>query len=200
MAVGGLAELDGRQPQDASSYFTAVRSARLGAAWQHLADRLITDADSDCLHPGGRWQRAPADPRIDAALLLPSIRGAIPTEDPRTIATLDPVRSELTQQGFVYRFRPDERPRGEVEGALRLCGFLMALASHQQGDDLTAVRWFECSRTACGPPGLFAEEYDVDQRQLRGNLPQAFVHALMCETAHRLAGRGVATDGHERSP
>jgi GH15 family glucan-1,4-alpha-glucosidase len=38
---------------------------------------------------------------------------------------------------------------------------------------------------------LSAEEFDVEQRQLRGNLPQAFVHALVFETAHRLAGRGL---------
>ena len=49
------------------------------------------------------------------------------------------------------------------------------------------MRWFERSRTACGPPGLLAEEFDVQQRQLRGNLPQAFVHAVLLETATRLA-------------
>jgi GH15 family glucan-1,4-alpha-glucosidase len=62
----------------------------------------------------------------------------------------------------------------------------MALADHQQGDALAARVWFERSRAACGPPGLFAEEYDVQQRQLRGNLPQAFVHALLIEAAARL--------------
>ena len=45
------------------------------------------------------------------------------------------------------------------------------------------MRWFERNRAACGPPGLFGEEYDVAQRQLRGNLPQAFVHALLIETS-----------------
>jgi GH15 family glucan-1,4-alpha-glucosidase len=34
---------------------------------------------------------------------------------------------------------------------------------------------------------LFAEEYDVAERQLRGNLPQAFVHALLLECSARLA-------------
>jgi GH15 family glucan-1,4-alpha-glucosidase len=43
------------------------------------------------------------------------------------------------------------------------------------------------SRSACGPPGLYAEEYDVHQHQLRGNLPQAFVHALVMQTAAILA-------------
>ncbi|MGI8903363.1 MAG: glycoside hydrolase family 15 protein, partial [Solirubrobacteraceae bacterium] len=46
-----------------------------------------------------------------------------------------------------------------------------------------AARWFERNRAACGPPGLCAEEFDVTQRQLRGNLPQAFVHALLLECA-----------------
>jgi GH15 family glucan-1,4-alpha-glucosidase len=59
----------------------------------------------------------------------------------------------------------------------------MSMATHQQGDRVEAVRWFERNRAALGPPGLFTEEYDVVQRQLRGNLPQAFVHALLIESA-----------------
>lgn len=166
---------------------SAVAPARDGHDWQRLADLLVADTDSDCLHPSGRWQRAPDDPRVDAALLLPSIRGAIPPRDPRTVATVAAVRDELGEDGFVYRFRPDERPLGKAEGAFLLCGFAMALADHQQGNNLAAIRWFERNRTACGPPGLFTEEYDVLQREQRGNLPQAFVHALMFETAHRLS-------------
>jgi GH15 family glucan-1,4-alpha-glucosidase len=63
----------------------------------------------------------------------------------------------------------------------------MALAAAQQGEAVAAARWFERNRAACGPPGLFSEEYDIRQRQLRGNLPQAFVHALMLEASVRLA-------------
>ncbi len=61
-------------------------------------------------------------------------------------------------------------------------------------------RWPRTSRATCSArsagssataarsarPGLFTEEFDVVQRQLRGNLPQAFVHALLIETAHTL--------------
>ncbi len=57
----------------------------------------------------------------------------------------------------------------------------MALAYAQQGDRVSAARWFERNRAASGPPGLYSEEFDVSQRQLRGNLPQAFVHALLLE-------------------
>ncbi|MGH3721264.1 MAG: glycoside hydrolase family 15 protein [Pseudonocardiaceae bacterium] len=166
---------------------TAGVSSADAAAWSTLADTILADTDTDCLHPSGRWQRAPDDPCVDAALLLPAIRGALPAADPRSVATLRAVRAELAQEGYIYRFRQDARPVGDAEGAFALCGFVMALADHQQGDALAARTWFERSRAACGPPGLFSEEYDVTQRQLRGNLPQAFVHALMIEAAVRLA-------------
>nr|WP_261959785.1 glycoside hydrolase family 15 protein [Dactylosporangium matsuzakiense] len=154
--------------------------------WRDLAERILADTAATSVHPTGRWQRAPDDPRVDAALLLPGIRGAVPPDDPRTAATLAAVRADLADDGYVYRFRADDRPLGDAEGAFLLCGYAMALAEHQAGNAVAAARWFERNRAACGPPGLFAEEYDVRQRQLRGNLPQAFVHAMMLETAATL--------------
>jgi alpha,alpha-trehalase len=161
--------------------------ASQGAGWSGLADALLTDVSGNCLHPSGRWQRAPDDERTDAALLLPPIRGALAAGDPRTLATLEATLTELGREGYMYRFWQDDRPLGEAEGAFLLCGFVAALALHQQGREVEAHRWFERNRAACGPPGLLAEEYDVTQRQMRGNLPQAFVHALLLETAQRLA-------------
>ncbi len=153
------------------------------ARWVSLADAIVADTAEHALHPGGHWQRSPTDSRIDAALLLPAIRGGLPAEDPRSIATLETVARELTDDGFCYRYRPDERPLGESEGAFVMCGFLMALAYAQQGDQVRAARWFERNRAACGTAGLLSEEFDVAQRQMRGNLPQAFVHALLLECA-----------------
>ena len=43
---------------------------------------------------------------------------------------------------------------------------------------------------SCGPAALYTEEYDVHQRQLRGNLPQAFVHAGLLECAVALSRTG----------
>jgi alpha,alpha-trehalase len=127
--------------------------------------------------------------RLDASLLLAAQRGAVPPDDPRSLATLRGVLAELAEDGYCYRFRPDERPLGTAEGAFLLCGFWLALAHAQLGEAVAAARWFERNRAACGPPGLLAEEFDVRQRQLRGNLPQAFVHALLLETAAVLDGR-----------
>jgi GH15 family glucan-1,4-alpha-glucosidase len=153
------------------------------ASWTALADSVLADVAADCTHPSGRWQRCPTDDRVDAALLLPAIRGAVAPDDPRHLATLAAVRDELTVDGFVYRYRHDDRPLSEAEGAFLLCGVLTALAYAQQGDAVSALRAFERNRTACGPPALLSEEYDIVQHQLRGNLPQAFVHAALLESA-----------------
>ncbi len=159
----------------------AAPGRELTARWLSLADSLVAEAARSSVHPSGRWQRASEDPRLDAALVLPALRGALPADDPRSLATLRAVLDELTEDGYCYRFRPDARPLGEAEGAFLLCGFWLALALAQQGDREGAVRWFERNRAAVGPPGLLAEEFDVRQRQLRGNLPQAFAHALLFE-------------------
>jgi alpha,alpha-trehalase len=164
----------------------SARRPDRAAEWLGLADRIVADTSHDCVHPDGRWQRAPGDPNVDAALLLPALRGAVPVDDARSVATWRAVVDELSSDGYVYRFRQEPGPLHEAEGAFLLCGFHLALAAHQQGDAYRAVRWFERNRGALGPPGLFTEEFDVVQRQLRGNLPQAFVHALLIETAHTL--------------
>ncbi len=164
----------------------AGHGSRQASEWSALADRILASL-GDCVHGTGRWQRSPDDARVDASLILPMIRGAVPTDDPRSRATLRAVTSELADDGYLYRFRHDGRPLHEAEGAFLLCGFWMAQAVHLCGDQETAARWFERNRAACGPAGLYTEEYDVHQRQLRGNLPQAFVHAAMLECAADLS-------------
>jgi hypothetical protein len=198
----GIWELDGRRwTQSRLSCVAGLRliagaaaegpigghGRREGARWTSLADAILADLGGDSVHPAGRWQRAPDDERVDASLLLPVIRGALPFDDPRMLATAAAVREELGADGFVYRFRHDARPLDKAEGAFLLCGFWMALAEHACGNPVAAAHWFERNRAACGPAALYTEEYDVHQRQLRGNLPQAFVHAAMLECAVKLS-------------
>ena len=64
-----------------------------------------------------------------------------------------------------------------------------------EGRVVEANRWSERVRGCGGPAALLSEEWDVQERQMRGNLPQAFVHALFAETARVLAGDGVLPAG-----
>lgn len=159
----------------------------LGPRWLALADQLVAETGRRSLHRDGWWQRSPDDPQPDASLLLAGVRGAVAREDPRTPRTLEEIERRLVSRGHCWRFRPDARPLGDAEGAFNLCGFWMVLALLEQGRTQDAVRWFERATATTGTSGLFAEEYDVTQQQLRGNLPQAFVHAGFMECAARIA-------------
>ena len=156
------------------------------ARWTALADTIAAKTARTCVHSSGRWQRTPDDERVDTALLLPAVRGATTDDDPRTMATLAAVEEHLCHDGYAYRYRHDDRPLQDTEGAFSLCGFVLALTYLRQGRYDLASTWFERNRASCGPPGLLTEEFDVGERQLRGNIPQAFVHAMLLESAARL--------------
>jgi GH15 family glucan-1,4-alpha-glucosidase len=175
-AAGGLRTVASLRPNASES-----------AEWISLADKIVADTTANALNPAGHWQRAADDPSLDGSLLLAGLRCAVPPDDPRTVSTLRAYLEQLASEGYAYRFRHDERPLADAEGSFLLCGYLVALALHQQGEKLAARGWYERTRAACGPPELFSEEFDVGQHQLRGNLPQAFVHALMLECSIRLA-------------
>lgn len=175
MAIAGLRDIARSAP--------SVTAAK----WSGLADAILSEVAATCVHPTGRWQRAVDDEKVDASLLIPTIRGGLAKDDPRGLATLAAIENDLVRDGYVYRFRHDERPLEEAEGAFTFCGLLMSLALHQQGDVVEARAWFERNRAVAGPPGLLSEEFDIRQGQLRGNLPQSFVHALVLECAARLS-------------
>jgi GH15 family glucan-1,4-alpha-glucosidase len=54
---------------------------RQAARWSALADQILASLGSS-LHATGRWQRSPTDPRVDAALLLPVVRGTLTDDEP----------------------------------------------------------------------------------------------------------------------
>ncbi|WP_225813590.1 glycoside hydrolase family 15 protein [Streptomyces spinosus] len=189
----GLWELDNRWwTQSRLSVVCGLRqvsvalSGRTAQRSSELADGVFAETRRRCLRTDGRWRRAADDDGPEAALLTPLSRGCPPADDPSNTLTRRFIEDRLAEDGYLYRFVHGDIPLGEAEGAFLLCGFTMALAADRVGDRTRALRWFERTRAACGPSGLFAEEYDVRQRQLRGNLPQAFVHALLLECAVRL--------------
>jgi hypothetical protein len=124
--------------------------------WNALADAITADTHRHSLHSSGRWQRADDDDRLDAALLLPAVRGALPGDDPRTVETLRAYLAELTDDHFASRFRHDDRRPARAEDAFVMCGFAVALAEHQQGRTASAYRWFEHNRTALRPRGTLS--------------------------------------------
>lgn len=191
----GIWEIDNRpwthsRLMAAAGLRAAARVAPPGSApgdWLALADRIVADTAAVAVHRDGHWMRAPDDEGLDGSLLFPPLRGAVAADDPRTVATLAAYSRDLTEDGYAYRFRQGPGSLGDAEGSFSLCGFAMAMALDQQGDRSSALRWWERTKASCGPPMLYSEEYDVAERQMRGNLPQAFVHSVMLEASAVLA-------------
>ena len=146
--------------------------AQQGAKWTSQADILVTDVANDCLHPSGRWQRAPDDDRVDASLLLPVIRGALPPDDPRSVATLKAVQDNLARDEYLYRFRQDGRALARSEGAFLLCGFDMAMALHQSGETTEAARWFEETGLPAVPPASLRRSMTSSNANSGGTSPR----------------------------
>ena len=167
----------------------AFAPRRQADQWRVLAERIERDLHEHFRHPSGRWQRAADDPATDSALLVPITRmRRDPADDAAARATVDAILDELSAEEFCYRFRHEGADDlEEAEGAFVLSGFHMAMALERLGEHRLAARWFERNRAACGTPGLFTEEYDVAQRQQRGNLPQAFVHGALIEASALLS-------------
>ncbi|GAA3307088.1 hypothetical protein GCM10020295_65030 [Streptomyces cinereospinus] len=128
---------------------------------------------------------------LDAATLLIPRVGFLPPDDPRVRGTVEAVRAELCQEGFLHRYSADRTavdglPGGE--GTFLVCSFWLADALHMTGRRKEARELFERLVGLTNDVGLLAEEYDpVGGRQL-GNFPQAFSHIGLVSTALALFG------------
>jgi GH15 family glucan-1,4-alpha-glucosidase len=130
---------------------------------------------------------------LDASLLIIPATGFLPPDDPRVVGTVEAVRRELVQDGFVYRYSTGAK-EGSVdglpgkEGAFLPCSFWLCDALEAIGRHDEAVSLFERLLGVGNDVGLLAEEYDPQAGRMVGNFPQAFTHLAVVTTAHRLSG------------
>src|SRR3954453_23892573 len=102
--------------------------------------------------------------------------GFLPPEDPRVRGTVEAVRKELCEDGFVLRYRTDADPHAESgtvdglpgsEGAFLACSFWLADALTLIGREDEARELFERLLDLRNDVGLLSEEWDTQaHRQL----------------------------------
>jgi GH15 family glucan-1,4-alpha-glucosidase len=134
---------------------------------------------------------------LDAATLLLPLVGFLPPDDPRIVGTVRAVERELMVDGFVRRYtqptaRTDGLPPGE--GAFYACGFWLADNYVLQNRRADARALFERLIGTANDVGLLSEEYDLREKRLVGNFPQAFSHVGMVNTAYNLASDSKPAD------
>lgn len=130
---------------------------------------------------------------LDATLLLLPVMGFLPIEDSRIIGTIEAIEAELMHEGFVQRYLPETNVDGlggEDEGTFLACSCWLVDVYIMQGRMEEAHELFKRVLSIANDVGLLAEEYDVKNKRLVGNFPQAFSHLALINTAlHLDAGK-----------
>ena len=134
---------------------------------------------------------------LDASLLLIPKVGFLPGNDPRVLGTVAAVERELTDGGFVLRYRTDVSDDGlpAGEGVFLACSFWLVDALVGAGRRGDATGLFERLLALRNDVGLLSEEWDPRARRQLGNAPQAFSHFPLVMSALTLqAGRVHRSD------
>jgi GH15 family glucan-1,4-alpha-glucosidase len=145
----------------------------------------------------------PEDIQIDAAVLLIPDVGFLPADDPRVVSTMKVLQRDLMRDGFLRRYELPSGGTSEVdglagsEGAFLACSFWLADALELSGRHSEAVELFERLLALRNDVGLLSEEYDPGYGRLVGNMPQAFSHVALVQTALNLEGHA---EEHRRGP
>jgi GH15 family glucan-1,4-alpha-glucosidase len=140
----------------------------------------------------GTFTQSYGRPELDASLLTIPLVGFLPPDDPRVRGTLSAIERHLVHDGLVRRYRTDQYatidglPRGE--GLFLPCSFWLVDALILVGRRADALRIFERLLSLRNDVGLLSEEYDPLSRRLVGNMPQAFTHLALVNSAFNLIG------------
>jgi alpha,alpha-trehalase len=125
---------------------------------------------------------------LDASALLVAIFGFLPPGDERLRVTVLAIEEELTDRGFVLRYKTDETDDGLSgrEGTFLICSFWLVSALATVGELQKARDLMERLLRVASPLGLYAEEFDSETARHLGNFPQAFSHLALIQAAARI--------------
>jgi GH15 family glucan-1,4-alpha-glucosidase len=160
----------------------------LQAKWQAVAEEIKADVLEHGVSERGVLRQHYETDSLDASILLAAIFGFLRSDDERLRKSVLAIAEELTENGFVLRYRTDETDDGlsGKEGTFLICSFWLVSALAIIGEMQMARDLMERLLRVASPLGLFAEEFDVDTGRHLGNFPQAFSHLALIEAAGRI--------------
>ena len=174
--------LGGRRPGGADHRRVRPRGPPRG-----LARRCATKIHDEVCTQGynekvGAFTQYYGSDALDASLLMMPLVGFLPATDPRVRSTIEAIERDLTEDGFVLRYRTEDT--GAVdglsghEGAFLACSFWMADCLHLIGRHDDAMALLDRLVGLPNDLGLLAEEYDVRRRSPGGELPAGVLARL----------------------
>jgi GH15 family glucan-1,4-alpha-glucosidase len=169
----------------------------LAERWQAAAEEIRADICAHALDDRGVFTQHYDTDALDASLLLMPLVGFLPPGDERIRRTVLAIADELTEDGFVHRYRVGQTDDGLSgdEGTFTICSFWLVSALVEIGEWDRARRLCERLLKNASPLGLYGEELDPETGRHLGNFPQAFTHlALINAVVHVVQAdqRGLA--------
>ncbi|MBV9684415.1 MAG: glycoside hydrolase family 15 protein [Solirubrobacterales bacterium] len=174
---------------DRAAQLAQIRGeAELAASWAHEGAEIKSDILENGVDKRGVLRQHYETDALDASTLLAAMFGFLPGEDPRLRATVLAISDELTEHGFVLRYRTEQTDDGlsGKEGTFVICSFWLVSALAIVKEMQRARDLIERLLKVASPLGLYAEEFDVDTGRHLGNFPQAFSHLALVEAAARI--------------
>jgi GH15 family glucan-1,4-alpha-glucosidase len=177
----------------------AVHAAeRLGCAapverWTRIRDTIHNEVCAKGFDEKlGSFVQVYGSKELDASLLLLPLVGFLPPDDRRVVGTVEAIEKHLMPDGLVMRYDTgkvdDGLPPGE--GLFLACSFWLVSALQRIGREADARKLFDRLLQLRNDVGLLAEEYDIKERRLVGNFPQALSHIALVNAAFSLQGHG----------
>jgi GH15 family glucan-1,4-alpha-glucosidase len=174
---------------DRASKLAEMRgNAESAEAWRATAEEIRSDVLEHGVSERGVLRQHYETDSLDASTLLAAGFDFLDATDERLRNTVLAVADELTESGFVLRYRTDETDDGlsGKEGTFLICSFWLVSALAIVGELQRAHDLMERLLRIASPLGLYAEEFDVDTGRHLGNFPQAFSHLALIEAAARI--------------
>ena len=174
---------------DRASTLAEIRGdAALAAAWRATADEIHEDVLAHGVSDRGVLRQHYATDSLDASTLLATMTAFLPADDERLRNTVLAIEPELTDHGFVLRYRTEETDDGlsGKEGTFLICSFWLVSSLAIVGELQRARDLMERLLRIASPLGLYTEEFDADTGYHLGNFPQAFSHLALIEATARI--------------
>jgi alpha,alpha-trehalase len=160
----------------------------LAARWRQNAQEIHADILAHGVSDAGVLRQHYDTDALDASTLLAAIFGFLPADDERLRNTVLAIADDLTEDGFVLRYRTGETDDGMSgkEGTFLICSFWLVSGLAVIGESQRAHDLMEKLLRIASPLGLYAEEFDAETGRHLGNFPQAFSHLALIEAAGRI--------------
>ena len=172
----------------ASKIATLRGDAKREATWRATAEEIKADILDHGVSANGVLRQHYETDALDASNLLAAIFGFLPAGDECLRASVLAIADDLTEDGFVLRYRTDETDDGMSgkEGSFLICSFWLVSGLAVVGEQQRARDLMEKLLRVASPLGLYAEEFDTSTAHHLGNFPQAFSHLALIEAAGRI--------------